>query len=404
MSESRTTDRDLRIVLLNAYSTSNRGDLGIVVAMADFLRRCFGHPDIAVLSDYTDQNHEIYGQYRLRALPNIWSVREGSLAAKYWRGLRIVLSQLRTNKEHQGLVAIREADLVLPVGGGYLYSSRRGPLGVGLLGALFHIHLASRLRKPVVAFPMSVGPFGSKLDALLAKRVLSEIKLVCSREPITTRVLDELGLTNVVEVPDIAFLLSPGNPLQLPETGGKLRLGVTVLNWSFAQSVNESVIDEYVARVERIVDRIAAVCPIHVYIFPQVTVGGKDSDLPVSLKLHRLIGEQSSSVVNLEDVWRPEDVIATYSQMDLFLASRMHSAIFAMAGKVPTVGLAYQPKTHGTFAMLGVPERSFDITNFDPGKVATTLLEGLNRPVEVNLESHFKCLEEILKSVTNTHV
>jgi colanic acid/amylovoran biosynthesis protein len=397
----RQVSSSKKIVFVNAYSSSNRGDLGIVVAMADFVRRYIRDPDITVLSDYVDQNREVYSRHGLRALPNVWTVRGDSILSKYRRGVRAALLSPQAGKshDHEGYAAIRDADLVLSVGGGYLYSSRRGPLGAGFLGVLFHLHLANRLRKPVIVFPISVGPLRSGLDARLMRQVLSKVELVCSREPITTNLLANLRLSNVVEVPDIAFILKPGNPIPLPKVKQRLRLGVTVLDWGFARATGEGEIKDYVGRVKNVVNQISAVRPVHVFIFPQVTVGDKDSDLAISKELRRQLGDHRSSVINLEKA-RPEDIIATYSQVDLFLASRMHSAIFAMAGKVPTIALSYQPKTQGTFAMLGVPQRSFDIASFDPMEVAQALLDSLGESVDIDLEAYYGVLGMRLAALT----
>ena len=42
----------------------------------------------------------------------------------------------------ESLIHYNQADIIFSVGGGYIYSSRRGPLGVGLLNSLFHVWLA----------------------------------------------------------------------------------------------------------------------------------------------------------------------------------------------------------------------------------------------------------------------
>lgn len=388
-----------KIVFVNAFSAGNRGDLGIVIAMAKFVRRCFKDPEIVVLSSYFESNEAIYSSYGLRSLPNVWNLKRGNPITNYLRGAKALLeTTLFSPKQssyanNPSLRSLSDADLILAVGGGYLYSSRKGPLGVGLLHVLFHMWLAKRLRKPIIAFPQSVGPFNYKADRWLTERVLKRVNIFCSREPLTTRLLEELHVPYIIETPDIAFLLEPGEGLKLPKKSeGKLLLGVTALDWSIAHSIDAGSVEEYLAKIKRVVDGVNRSQPVHVYIFPQVTVDDRNSDLQVSERLHELIGMDNSSLVNLERVNRPEDLIATYAQLDLFLASRMHSAIFAMVGHVPTVALAYQPKTLGTFKLLGLPERSFDITDFDPDRVSNVLVDSLSKPAEMNLDSRYEVL------------
>lgn len=397
-----------KIVFVNAFSAGNRGDLGIVIAMAKFVRRYFNNPEIVALSSYFDSNEAIYSSYGLRTLPNVWNLKRGSHIANYLRGARallqtmlLLLSPKRScYPNNPSLRTLLDADLVLAVGGGYLYSSKKGPLGVGLLHSLFHIWLAKKLCKPIIAFPQSVGPLNYKVDRFLLKSVLKKVDVFCSREPLTTRLLKRLTVPNVIEAPDIAFILEPGEGLKLPKPAGKLLLGVTALDWSIVHNIDSASVEEYLAKITQVVNGVELSHPVHVYIFPQVTVDSRNSDLQASKRLHEVIGEDKSSLVNLESVSRPEDLIATYAQMDLFLASRMHSAIFAMVGNVPTVGLAYQPKTQGTFELIGVPERTFDITDFDPGHVSNTLLDSLKKPAKMNLESMYEMLGPALSKVT----
>lgn len=60
----------------------------------------------------------------------------------------------------------------------------------------------------------------------------------------------------------------------------------------------------------------------------------------------------------------PEMIVSIYSQMDVFIASRMHLAIFALARGVPTIAFAYQPKTLLTFKLFGLDDFVLGIEEF----------------------------------------
>ena len=73
-----------------------------------------------------------------------------------------------------------------------------------------------------------------------------------------------------------------------------------------------------------------------------------------------------------------EDLVAAdlkqvYGACDLVVGSRMHSTILAMLAGVPTIGLAYQPKTTGVFEQLGLADWVLDIAGFAPADLSARL-------------------------------
>jgi colanic acid/amylovoran biosynthesis protein len=51
--------------------------------------------------------------------------------------------------------------------------------------------------------------------------------------------------------------------------------------------------------------------------------------------------------------------------MDFFVATRLHSAIYALKAGVPVVAVAYEPKTIGIFKDLDLSEFVLDIRSID---------------------------------------
>lgn len=356
------------ILIINAYSANNRGDAGIVVAMIQLLRRHCPAARVRVMSSFCEENSKFYRQYDVESVPSIWCLNKfDSIFMRYLKGLWFLLIAL-TNPRSRVFDSFHTADLVLSAGGGYIYSSVRGPLGVGLLNVLFHYWLGKRLNKVVIGFPQSVGPVRHKLDILLVGYVLRCLDLFCVREKISNELLIEMGLRNLLLVPDIAFTLSSNkivknniNKSELEE----LAIGITVLDWRFSRkNIGTEEIDCY---LEKLANTLLDICGkfsrSKIYIFPQVDVGLGDSDLNISNVLLGRLKEANAVVFDLKD-YTPEAIVSLYGEMHVFIASRMHSAIFAMAAGVPTVGLAYQPKTTGTFHLLGLGANVLDIESF----------------------------------------
>lgn len=124
--------------------------------MIYLIREVYPDAKIKVMSSYWEENKEFYNRYKVESVPAIWTLNPNySTIGRYLSGIKkFFKSLLFPNKIEE----YKNADVVISVGGGYLYSSRKGPLGVGLINALFHIWLGKRMKKKTLAFPQSVGP------------------------------------------------------------------------------------------------------------------------------------------------------------------------------------------------------------------------------------------------------
>ncbi|MBZ5749056.1 polysaccharide pyruvyl transferase family protein [Metabacillus rhizolycopersici] len=395
----------MKFLLINAYSAKNRGDAGIVASMIHLIRDIYPKAEISVMSSFWKENESFYNNYKVHSIPPTWILDHNQSSIKrYITGLKI-LSESLISKNSVDIKPFKEADVVISVGGGYLYSSRKGPLGVGLLNSLFHVWLAKKTNNKVIGFPQSVGPITYELDKKIVKSVLKKADTFISREKITTDFLINLGLENVKQIPDIGFILPelevPNNKIQFIDK--KVKIGLTLLDWRFAKkNSTETDIKDYVTKV-------ADACKLlledgidcHFYIFPQVTVGEGDSDLHVSNMLNEMLGKKVSTVINLDLIEnRPEYLVNLYGKMDVFIGSRMHSTIFALAGNTPTIALAYQHKTRGTFNEIGLDKYVLDVVDFsqhDLYKLMEEIVKEENYPIN-KVEQKIK---EIKKELIN---
>ncbi|WP_165998474.1 polysaccharide pyruvyl transferase family protein [Bacillus sp. Cs-700] len=373
----------MKYLLTNAYSAKNRGDAGIVIAMINLLRERDPDADIYVMSSHSYENKEFYSHYNVKSVPAIWEVKSGqSLISRYLNGINLfVKAHLKPNDK--SFKYYHKADLVISVGGGYLYSSRRGPLGLGLLSSLYHIWLSCKFAKPVLAFPQSVGPLYSNIDKFVVKTVLKKVKKFFSREPYSTELLKDLGIENVSEVSDVGFTLAPKNINNNDKhfkSNHFPKIGITVMDWRFSRpnSTDEDV-ETYLNKLALAFKEIKKEYPkAHLYIYPQVTVGAGDTDLDASLRLQSKILNQNATVVDLELLNpTPDELVAMYGDMDFFIGSRMHSTIFAIAGGTPTIALSYQPKTMGTFKIMGLEEYALDIEKFKTSELVSIVKSSL---------------------------
>lgn len=376
----------MNILVINAYSVKNFGDAAIVSCIVQHLRRVAPGCRLQVMSSFDDDNRSFCDRLGVESTPAVWKIQPGgSYLSQYLRGWRLMWDVLRGRAAANPL---SEADLVVSLGGGYLYSSTRGPLGLSLMNCLFHIWLAQRLGKPTLLFPQSIGPMLWRIDRWLVRRVLRSVRAVLTREHISTEYIASLRLPPATECPDMAFALEPADvrPLEAAEVGRGPRIGVTVLNWQFAIRGSMGIeVEDYLYRLQMVLEHVRQRHPdLHVFVFPQVCVTSSFSandDRPISQRLVDRIAS-FATLVSTSDLACPEELAGRYQQMDAFIGSRMHSAIFAICGGVPTIGLAYQPKTTGTWQLLGLEDWVFDIDRFQMEEIETLLLEMLSHRQE----------------------
>ena len=385
-----------KTVLINhVYSYLNRGDSAIVESMAHFLEEKYGPLRIVMLSRFYETNRDYYEQFGWKSAPPLWTTpvrknkvlllrealtRLGRIVVAYATGSTVSL----TDEQREAVELYKEADLILDAGGGSLYSSNKYPIYLDLYQHLFNLYAAKKLGKPVVIAPQSIGPLPRWHDRQVTMSLLRDVDHVLVREQVSERLLQAHDVKCTL-TPDIAFL---GNYVGTPsvraramaESFGQARqnVGVTVLNWSWSadsRADSEAAIQHYLMKIASAVETLPD--DTNVWVFPQVTAGHGDSDLPVSKRLEDL----GSKRVRVLDARLPaSDLTWLYGQMDAFVGSRMHSCIFAITQGVPTIGLAYQPKTLGTYSLLGLSKLAVDIETFSEHWLADQLKDILSRP------------------------
>ena len=378
---------DNLVLVNNVYSHQNPGDSAIVEAIGRYLLEVDPGARVYFLSQFWRENEAYYGALGIRSAPPLWDIpmddNKVRRLATSARSMGALLRRLQGSdsdtiaedvfRDAAGdtLPLYREASLIIDAGGGSLFSSNRYRFYLGLYQHLFNLWIGKRLGKPVMAAPQSVGPLHRPHDLAAVRSVLGQLDVLMIREPISARLVQSMGIS-CHQVPDAAFL---GNYMSGPSAAVKERLsrrteagpnvGVTVLNWGWttpAPGRGSLVVDAYLKKLVLALQRLGSG---RVHIFPHVTASHGDSDMDTSVKLHHLLQLSGVEAVLHEMAGCSlADRCHLYGQMDLFIGSRLHSCIIAMLQGVPTVGLAYQPKTRGVYDWLGLGRFALDIRSF----------------------------------------
>lgn len=317
-----------RVLVTDSFSSSNRGDAAILNGVLHDITREDPGAEVTVVSHFPEVANHFH--------PGLTVMGDGDPVA------------LARQLVH--------TDAVVSCGGSFLNDT----YALDLPGRLALYHAANRAELPVVFYAQSMGPFRTPLARLGARTVLREASWILARDPETADIVRDLGVDSPVDVGVDAAVMGIEEPV--PAEAHPV-LGVTVRDWYFPDSPDPAVAQEaYEREVAAALDAWVRETSGRVVFFSNCTdFGGYRHDDRVCAR--RIAGRMAADTVEVDEVGdRPFDALrARIGGCDFFLATRMHSLVFATTAGVPSYGIAYERKTPGWFDNLGLEGLHVDI-------------------------------------------
>ena len=261
------------------------------------------------------------------------------------------------------------------------------------------------LKKPVILYAETIGPFKRRWNRTLAKFLLNRVKLITLRERISREYLAELGInkTPLCVTADSAFLLEPA-PIQrvreILEKEGLKENDVPLVGISVNKIIsrygfhNLSTCDDkynkYVDLMTRIIDQLTETLNATIVFMPHVIEPWGNDDRTVAEDISKKV-MHNQKIVLIKNEYTTEEVKGIIGQCDLFIGARMHATIASTSMGVPTVAIAYSHKTHGIIGeMLGYNEYVLDIKNLDYDALASAISDVWNNRAKIRKELESK--------------
>jgi colanic acid/amylovoran biosynthesis protein len=327
------------VLLVNAHSLCNAGDAALLEITISQLRAAFDHPRLLVSSNHPGESQ--LARLGVEPLPS-----PEALLNLAKRNNENILSGYR-----RLLAAYRQADLVASLPGNQFFSM--GRFGRPLLTSAISIWLAIRYGKPLYILPQSLGPFHRRWEERLVRALYRRARLVCVREQRSYRLAQAWGLSpqKLILASDPAFDFPPCEPEQamaiLNRWGcpdGKPLLGITVIP-SMTHTLSKPVMQAYTKNLAAALGNLSAHWGLHPVFFAQSTgpTPAEDDRLAARRVIELLPTPTQATLV--DEVLAPAQLKACYGKMDAFIASRLHSGIFALGMAVPTLFIGYLTKT-----------------------------------------------------------
>jgi polysaccharide pyruvyl transferase WcaK-like protein len=265
--------------------------------------------------------------------------------------LRVLVLVLRCIPEYVN------ADLVLDISGDGFTDGAQ----YGLFSTLSHasqLLIGIFLRKRVIVCAQSIGPLKTRLTQLIGHFTLNKVNLITVREKITETYLQSLRVTKppLYLTADLAFILDPApvslEPIDKKKLVGRPLIGVSISqvihSWAFPYLRNETLqYDAYIESMQKIIDYTMEKYDADV-VFILHTSGEKarhDDGIAAQKVLSKIKYKDRVKIVS--NGCKPSEVKRAISGCDLFIASKMHTAVAATTMNVPTVPIAYNFKVYG---------------------------------------------------------
>jgi colanic acid/amylovoran biosynthesis protein len=366
----------VHIVITNSHG-DNRGDEAAQRSMVRMLAELIPQARFTILTN-SPKGLSMPDGVEVRPTFAAWNRRFPFLPLPMillWLALRklgMKLTGLNRFALFGSLDSIARADLVLSAPGGpYIGEIYRGH---ELSEHLLHLWIAEKLGKSVMIYGPSMGPFTTRRNKI-RRRLLDVVPVITLRDPISKQYLDDLKISTplVYVAADSAFqdsvaidatrldqilvseeIFDPANP-HIP------LIGVTPAGarWNYRNAAEPKIKQaEYVALMARTVDHLIESYGCRVVFFPQLY--GRSSDLPL---IQSIVDKSryADQVRILSDRHDSDIQQAVISRMDMMIANRYHSAIFAIKQAVPVVCIAYEHKAKGVMRQAGVEDYLIDI-------------------------------------------
>jgi polysaccharide pyruvyl transferase CsaB len=279
--------------------------------------------------------------------------------------------------------AVRRCDLVV-IGGGGLFQDYGG-VEVGTLltprhgGVTFYAGpavLAALAKKPVALHGLGFGPLASAEARRIVRAVAGAAARISVRDAASRALLAEIGVpeARISVAADPAFLLSSEHVRPediLIGMGLEPRapiVGVALRPWS--RGTEPAAWEPAVAAgLDLFVERTGATL---LFVPFEKSPWTEDDDFALASRVRRRLARPDRAAV-LSGLLAPQDTASLLAGCDLVLGMRFHATVFALAGAVPSVAIAYDPKVEALMARAGLDDFTEPVDGLSAASLAARM-------------------------------
>lgn len=305
------------ILMSGYYGFDNSGDDAILKAIVKDFREVNNDLNITVLSNNPEKTE---GMYPVKAV-NRFKIRE-------------VISAIRSSS-------------ILISGGGSLLQDVTSTRSLWYYLAVMTI--AKLLGKPVMVYANGIGPIHKRINRFLAKLVLNKVDLITLRDENSRKFIEDMNVTNkkIYVTADPVYTLEPAtkeNIINIFEDEGipynNRLVGISIREWKNAENLEKIISDT--------IDYLILKYNVNIVLIPM----HYPEDLEISRNVLNRVKNKGCYL--LEKKYSVDEIMGVIKELDVIIAMRLHSLIYAAAQSIPMVGLVYDPKIEGILDSIGM--------------------------------------------------
>ena len=406
-----------QILIMEAYTDANVGSASLIENAVKLCRKYFPDFELRILAQQrkhvedfckVDTYSEVFqlpvGKHRLRQM--LWLI-----STVTWMILHYLILLLRLgippkiytlNRERlKALEQIKDSKVCISIGAERMNDN----FVLGMPFSLYSLWLIKKYGKKLILFPQTIGPFYRKISKHFSKKILEKCDFVFLRDKRSVEIMDSFGIdkNKYAFLPDIAILQEPigideriiiWKKENIPFDKEKLS-GISAMHWSYANAKgNYSDYDVYKRSIAKAVDYMIEKYDYRIVFVPtNVGVHGcREDDIKVAKEIMELI-KRKDKTHSINNLYKPAELKGLIGDMDMFLATRMHSCIFSTGMFTPTFSINYQFKLYEYMKLHGLQDNTVDIEK--------VTFEKLKQLIDYTYENRKQIRKSLEQSVNN---
>lgn len=260
---------------------------------------------------------------------------------------------------------------------------------------IWQLDVARRLKKPVLYWGRSIGPFTEKsfkkkFFKKCSERLLHYFSYISLRDKVSVEIAHRLGI-EADEVVDSAFLERPNAtvPEAIANQIGNSQYIVFVpnsLTWHPRyKCIPQEKIDAFYLEIFRMISEKYP--DKKIMMLPQ-TYKSWINDYEYFLKLKKL--SENKNIIVVDENQNSDVQQAIIKKSGLVIGARYHSVVFAINNEIPFVSLSYEHKMKGLLETLCMTERMVEIQDsFTSENEYKSAVQKINSLIIGNIEKTF---------------
>jgi len=366
-----------RFAVIGATISGNKGAEAMLRAAVHHLSEMAPGSSFAVLSVYPDEDRALNRDPRVSIVPCkplalVFAIIPLCLLHRLFSALRLPRTWFR---RVPAIRALLDADLVIDVAG-ISFSDGRGAITVYNAAMILPSLL---LNRKLFKAAQALGPFNTRLNRFLARRLLPRVSAIVARGGITQEHLRGLGIREAAVCADVAFAM-PVDQQAAASADGLCR--DVFFNSPLIGVSPSTVVERYCAKrgidytgvMARFVDHLIATYDANVLVFAHAARSGRPksrtNDLPTCERVCQQV-QQKNRCRFLDAALSAEELRHTIGKLRFFLASRFHAMISGLAMGVPTLLVGWSHKYLEVLDMFDLGEWQMDYSELSLEKLET---------------------------------